>query len=499
MNPSKAFDELEKLIFCKIWDEMHTIDERSKKFRPRETGEPYFFQIFADETEKELAGRIRSIYEQGRLKDLEVFRDDIRLPPQKIKTIVNYLEGINLSKTDLDSKGRAFEAFIGSYFRGGFGQYFTPRNIVTFIVEALPISNRSRILDTACGSGGFLLYALDQIRDRADRLFDKGSPQHYAHWRNFAESKLFGIEINEGIARTAKMNMIIHHAAHTNVIMADGLCKSETLIGKSGNQGFQYNSFDFILTNPPFGATIKKSEEKYLYQYHLGVRERDWLDYQNTAPKKRASQNTEVLFLEQCRNFLKPGGYLAIVLPDGILTNSTLQYVRDQIEEWFRIVAVVSLPQTAFTNTGATVKSSVLFLRKLSTDRCEAITRFKRTLQEKVKAANGYRDKVLALMRERNHIVKERLGFDEKADGFKTWKSQINAAYNQEIKELREEVTEQYLQRKRRESVHYAIFMAVAEDIGYDATGRATGNNELEKIGEELRAFIEEIEKSEPV
>ena len=510
MNPSQAFDELDKLIFCKIWDETYTIDEKDNKFRPRKNGEPYLFQTFANETEKELARRAKDIYEQGRAKDPEVFSDDLRLTPQKIKTVVGYLEGINLSKTDLDSKGRAFEAFMGSYFRGDFGQYFTPRPIVKFIVDVLPITNDSRVLDTSCGSGGFLLYALDKVRAQADEYFDAGSIEHYKYWHDFAEHNLYGIEINESIARTAKMNMIIHDDGHTNVISADGLLKSEKLIEKTSNNGFRENSFNFIITNPPFGSTIKQTEKAYLHQYSFGLKESDWLDTRDSSIKKRASQNTEVLFIEQCRNFLKPGGYLAIVIPDGILTNSSLQDIRDQLEEWYRIIAVISMPQTTFMHTGAGVKSSVLFLRKLSGNQSEIIINVKKALQEKIKIDNVYQDRVDVFEQEKKSIIKNHIGFEnttgktdkkdiEKTDAFKEWKTLISAEYSQKINEIKEELTDQYIGRKQKELPDYSIFMAIAEDIGYDATGRATGNNELEIIGKELKSFIEHIEKSEKV
>ena len=510
MNPSQAFDELDKLIFCKIWDETYTIDEKNKKFRPRKNGEPYLFQTFANETEKELAKRAKAIYEQGRKKDTEVFSDDIRLSPEKIKTVVGYLEGINLSKTDLDSKGKAFETFMGSYFRGDFGQFFTPRTIVKFIVSTLPITNDSRVLDTSCGSGGFLLYALDKVRAQADEYFDKGSIEHYKYWHDFAEHNLFGIEINEGIARTAKMNMIIHDDGHTNVIAADGLLKSEKLIEKSGNIGFKENSFNFIITNPPFGSSIKQTEKAYLHQYNFGLKEADWLDTMNSAVRKRPTQSTEILFIEQCHNFLKTGGYLAIVIPDGILTNSSLLDIRDQLEEWYRIVAVVSLPQTAFMHTGAGVKSSVLFLRKLSDKQSETIASAKKTIQEKIKKENNYLDKVDALEKEKKDIIKNHKGFEnatgetekkgiEKTDAFKEWKTLISAEYNQKITEIKEELADLYLERKKKKLADYSIFMAIAEDIGYDATGRTTGTNELEIIGEELKRFIQHIEKTEKI
>ena len=147
------------------------------------------------------------------------------------------------------------------------------------------------------------------------------------------------------------MNMIIHDDGHSNVIGNDALANFDTL--DSRRDRFQKERFDVILTNPPFGAVVKKEESPYLDDYELG--------------KGYISQKTEILFLERCFDFLKwETGKLAIILPDGILTNSSLQYVRDYIQGHFQILAVVSLPQTAFSHYGAGVKPSILFLRKFS-------------------------------------------------------------------------------------------------------------------------------------
>ena len=507
LNPSDAFDELDKLIFCKIWDER----------KPRKKGEPYDFQIFDIEkpknaTQKEidaieqqitedLAKRIFSLYEEGRKKDEEVFKDNIRLTPQRIRTVVSYLQGANLSKTDLDSKGKAFETFMGSYFRGDFGQYFTPRNIVKFIVDVLPITNDSKVLDTSCGSGGFLLYALDKVRQQAGVYYDEGTIEHYKHWHDFASQKLFGIEINEQIARTAKMNMIIHDDGHTNVISSDGLLRDVVIRDKTDNKGFEYGTFDVIITNPPFGSTVKQTEKAYLHQYSLGNRDVDWLDTKNSGVKERDSQSTEVLFIEQDRNFLKEGGYLAIVLPDGILANSSLQYVRDNIEEWFRIVAVVSMPQDAFKANGAGVKSSVLFLRKWTNEQCQKIKDTKLKLQERIKCEANYKATVERYEKEKKDTIKNYSGFVnntgltnkkmvEKTEAFIEWKKQIAEQYNQKILDLKEQLEERFAEMYKTEMIDYPIFMAIAEQIGYDATGKETSVNELEMIGNELKKFI---------
>ena len=236
-----------------------------------------------EEENKRLFDRIKELYEEGRKKDPEVFRDNIRLTPEKIRTVVEYLQDINIGETDLDAKGRAFETFMNSFFRGNFGQYFTPREIVKFIVDVLPITNESIVLDTSCGSGGFLLYALNKVREQANEWYPnyktdvKQYPKHFKHWHDFAEKNLYGIEINEQISRAAKMNMIIHDDGHTNVITSDGLLSPEEIQKNTENKGFKYNHFDFIITNPPFGSIIRQTEKAYLKEYKLGKKEEDWL------------------------------------------------------------------------------------------------------------------------------------------------------------------------------------------------------------------------------
>ncbi len=504
LNPSTAFDELDKLIFCKIWDEKKT----------RKSGDPYDFQVIIEgndqETNTNLLMRIKALYNEGRERDPEVFKDDIRLDSGKLRTVVGYLEGINIGETDLDSKGRAFESFMGSYFRGDFGQYFTPRSIVDFIVSVLPIKNTSLVMDTSCGSGGFLLHALDKVRKQANEYYKEGTVQFYNYWHDFAQANLYGIEINEQIARTAKMNMIIHDDGHTNVVAADGLLTDEMLRVSTKNQGFQYERFDFIITNPPFGSTIKQTEKAYYHQYHMTEKGVDWLNPASKAGQ-RPAQDTEILFIEQCYYYLKENGYLAIVIPDGILTNSTLQYVRDNIEEMYRIVAVVSLPQTAFTHTGAGVKSSVLFLRKHSQSMTDRIRKTRHNLKALTIREQNYENEYSRILRTRDCHVRELKGFIPSsvvpkaelmgADEYKEWKSGVMTQYTEQIEELKEKMTDLYDERRRKSfgtpEMDYRIFMAIVEDVGYDATGRPTGKNELDDVATELASFIEAIEKDE--
>lgn len=536
-NPAEAFDELDKLIFCKIWD------ERVK----RKNGDPYDFQIFSDDKGDELKQRIHGLYIKGREKDAEVFKEDIRLSNAELQTVVGYLAAINLNKTDLDSKGRAFETFMTGFFRGEFGQYFTPRKIVQFIVDALPITNEDVVLDTSCGSGGFLLHALEKVRRQADRkaqegYFDPSTPEgykeHFDFWHDFAEHNLFGIEISEGIARTAKMNMIIHDDGHTNVIAFDGLEAIETMRERTKNPGFKHDAFDFIITNPPFGSKVKFAEKRYLENYALGKKGVDWIDAKlnniNLLRKNtRDQQTTEVLFIEQCHRFLKPGGYLAMVIPDSILTNSSMQYVRDWIEENWRIVAVVSLPQFAFAANGAGVKSSVLFLRKYDAATTAAIRAIKTKAQDDLFAKDALGTALEALIAEKKEAlkrgdaviqqlenalvarlealdaqgtltaaVKRELKAEAKAtiaahketDAYKDWLQANTDDFNERIENLRETLEDDFLAQVKAQLEDYPIFMAIAEDIGYDATGRPTATNELETVASELARFVAHIE-----
>ena len=513
LNPSEAFDELDKLIFCKIWDER----------MPRRMGEPYDFQIITvpKEVEKNeakrrqiendnLYKRVMALYEEGRKKDKEVFRDNIRLTPEKIRTVVGYLESVNIGETDLDSKGRAFETFMGSFFRGNFGQYFTPREIVKFIVDVLPIEHDSKVLDTSCGSGGFLLYALNKVRNKASELYPNYSKdvrqydRWFKYWHDFAEKNLYGIEISEQISRAAKMNMIIHDDGHTNVITSDGLVSDETIIAKTNNQGFKYGTFDFIITNPPFGSTVRQSEQAYLKTYQLGKKEEDWLAVATPPQNIRDGQSTEVLFIEQDYKFLKEGGFLAIVLPDGILTNSSMQYVRTQIEDWFRIVAVVSMPQTAFMANGAGVKSSVLFLKKWTKKESEQLVNTKKSIECRLLTDNNYltlrqtwdkevrqkQKEKLTEIKNRNKITATAA---KQSEEYKIWNTDLLAEYASKVDELKSLLADEYQRAKQKELTDYSIFMAIADNIGYDATGKKTTINELDIIGEELKKFINSL------
>ena len=347
-NPAEAFDEMSKLMYCKIQDERFLTQK----------GEYYGFQVGTHETILEVAERVKKIYKDAQVVAPKVFVEPIKTDNPTIYTVAEILQGVSLAMTDLDVKGEGYEHFLGSVFRGAMGQYFTPRPIVSFMVNFMEPTINDFVIDPACGSGGFLIYALEKVRkDLYDKLDEKDASDR---WKEFALKQVYGIEINSQLARVSMMNMIIHKDGSTNIENGDALDNLDTWKRQEIRE-YYGKKFTLLLTNPPFGADVKEREKPYLANYELGGK-----------IKKRNRQNTEILFIERCLDFLKPGGRMGIVLPDGILTNSSLQYVRDFITERAQILGVVSLPQIAFRkpsskgsgDTGSGVKASLLFLRK---------------------------------------------------------------------------------------------------------------------------------------
>lgn len=336
-DPAIAFDEISKLMFTKIFDERFTVN-----------GEFYKFQVGTHEEPSEVAQRIKEeLYDKARVKEPDVFNTDIELPSKIIFRIVEVLQDVSLIHTDLDAKGRAFENFLGKLFRGEYGQYFTRREIVQFMVNTLDPDERHLIIDPACGSGGFLLYSLKHVRDKIKWRY-RGDQRAIDRidW-DFAHNQIYGIEINDRIARVAMMDMVIHEDGHSNIETNDALIRYEEF---DARKDIKPGKYDIVITNPPFGAAVK--DNVILKKFELGG--------------NKASQRTEALFIERCLDMLKPGGRMAIVVPDGILTTVSQQYIRDWINRNAKIVATVSLPACTFVPAGSGVKASILYLQKRS-------------------------------------------------------------------------------------------------------------------------------------
>src|SRR5690606_12373226 len=332
------------------------------------------------------------------------------------EAIVRELEKYNLSDTSEDIKGVAFERFLGRTFRGEIGQFFTPRTIVEFMVQMVDPKEGEIVCDPASGSGGFLIRVFEIVRekiladvdreynefkvqvendkslseaDRAKKLQEKynelqeliDQKREGSRLWNLSNRCIYGTDANDRMARTSKMNMIMHGDGHGGVHHHDGFLNVN---------GIFEGRFDIILTNPPFGANVEPTdrvleadiqvnpdaEQRYLREYgELYCEARDRVKAALNKPiaslfelpkSDKAKIKTEVLFIERCLDLLKPGGRMGIVLPEGVFNNPSLAYVREFTEDRAFIRAVVSLPQETFVSSGASVKCSLLFLQKFT-------------------------------------------------------------------------------------------------------------------------------------
>lgn len=495
-NPAEAFNEFSKIVFTKIMDEKAGDTDLNATSH-------YEFQKDRDETKEELSNRIKTLYDSHQAKDPEVFNEKLILNADEITFLVEILEEYNLNGTDLDIKGKIFQDFFANFFKGDAGQYFTPMNVVKFIVNLFDLQSTDQVIDPSCGSGGFLLQSLAQMQEKSKKL--KDPVKRHKFWHSFAEHNLYGIEISGSISRTAKMNMIIHDDGHTNVIAHDGLDRFENFQKK--NTEFKKNHFDYVFTNPPFGSNIK-DEKSYFNMFDkfsnstVGFID-DLIDGKKS--KRLKNQKSEVLFLERYYHLLKPStGIVAMVLPDGVLTNSSMQNVRDYLMEKFKIVASFSLPQHTFANYGAGVKSSILVLQKKSTKEEKKFI----DTQDKIrlKYVTKHKPEILAIRKElKDSLVP--LNISLKAEKKKEpIDEDMLLAIQDKISELKEEykLKEEIVKDKIYEAVNddmskvekYPIFMSIIEEIGEDAKGKITcdyEDTELASVSEQFKKFYDEV------
>lgn len=376
LSPEAAFDEISKVLFVKIrferdeqqiFTECIYIERRTEFDLSPVLPSTHYYQYLFDE--------VKDYYNCDQIFEPN---DHFRIREGSFSRIVKELEGYNLSTVSDDLKGMAFENFLGTTFRGELGQFFTPRPIVKFMVSVLdPIEGES-IVDPCCGSGGFIIRAFDYIRRKI--MADTTGQERQKRIRHLATECIYGIDANPRMARTAKMNMIMHGDGHSGVHHHDGLVDCENIFE---------GRFNVILTNPPFGAKVSKkllvtSEDIYVSDgqngKYLNLYGNAYLASRKVAEasvgKALISQyelgvsysQTEVLFLERCLRLLRPGGRMGIVLPEGVMNNGNMEKVRQFVEDRAKILLIVSLPKSVFVKSGADVKTSILFLRKFTED-----------------------------------------------------------------------------------------------------------------------------------
>ena len=349
-DPLQAFDEWSKLLFAKV------IDERSTK-----TNEHRQFQVGAQETTASVASRIHSLFDEAARQDPSIFSHDsrIELPDEKIADVVEGMQDVSLTQTDMDSIGSAFETFFGSVFRGELGQYFTMRPLVRFIVAALDIGDKDVVLDPTAGSGGFLLEVLMQVGRRIKMEYNGQPHDKIERIRiDFCLHRVFGIEIHAMLARICKINLLLHNDGHTH-IEGDRSCLDCTFnLRRLQHWGGQFTK---VVGNPPFGDEVKEGDRDLLGDNSLG---------NFVVAHGRRKVTSEQLIVERSIEFLEPGGTMGLIVPDGLLNNQGEQSNCPQFRRFLAragfIRAIISLPDHAFRRSGAQNKTSILIFQKFS-------------------------------------------------------------------------------------------------------------------------------------
>lgn len=529
LSPEAAFDEISKILFIKIryertnsgtqiFSKEEFLKQKKMYDAVKSKESPDYYQFLFNKTKEDFA--------KDHLFDEN---ETIKIRENSFEQIVKELQVYNLSTTSDDVKGIAFEQFLGRTFRGELGQFFTPRTIVDFMVSVLDPQEGEYVCDPCCGSGGFLIRAFEYVREHIEnevevrkedvkkslftddysklpkkeqekidqKVIDAFSKMNYeldinnpmGRLRSLSFDCIYGTDANPRMARTAKMNMIMHGDGHGGVHHHDGLLNVN---------GIWEGRFDVILTNPPFGARIDKElkiteadrftdiEKIKAYEKRYGKE-----NYDNALKQVndhidqpildlfqigKFSGLTEVLFIERCLNLLKPGGRMGIVLPEGVLNNTNLQKVRDFVESKAKILLIVSIPQDVFMAAGATVKPSLLFFKKFTEDEAEEYNRIYIQASHEVEAK--YDEEMTDIDVKLAKRGKEALTKDEKKS-LRSRKKELTVLIENEIKAL------------VKERFDYVIPIAEVQKAGISTTG-AKIENELEPLEKEFTEYRKE-------
>lgn len=378
-----AFWELLNLIFCKLYDEKRKFADAKERISYRRKFWVGVKEQNSDEGKAAVAQRIKSLFEElksdGTFKDVFDGNEQINLSDAGLAKVAAELAKYSFLDATVDVKGTAYETIVSNTLKQEAGQFFTPRNIIKCMVEMLDPDENTRVLDPACGSGGFLVMVLDHVRHKiVERMYpdmDKlhqdamlNTPDVNEEVRKYAEKMIFGFDFDPDLKKAARMNMVMAGDGHANIFNINSLDYPhgdrpdipfiapavQRSIENSEDKNFPFatakenaqGKFDMIFTNPPFGAKVEVDS---------AIIQRAQFELQSNAP--------EVLFIEQCYRFLKPGGKMAIVLPDGILGNPNMEETRKWILRHFRLLASVDLPVEAFLPQVG-VQASLLFLQK---------------------------------------------------------------------------------------------------------------------------------------
>jgi len=350
--------QLINLIFCKLYDEKYTRPNDNVRFRAG-----------IDESNRDIEKRIRELFNEVKDNQKEVFEkeDKISLDTNSIAYVVGELQNYSLMNSKRDVVAEAFETFIGHALKGGQGQFFTPRNVVKMIVDILQPTEKEKIIDPACGSGGFLIESLKYVWGNIEKDYaDLGWSAVDIEKKKIeiATNNFRGIDKDYFLSKVAKAYMNLIGDGTTGIFCEDSLENTKNWSPET-NSKIKLNSFDILITNPPFGSKIPVTGEAKLKEYQFGYKwQKDkksgkW----NKSTKLKKREEPQVLFIERCLDLLKDGGKMAMVLPSGILGNERETYLREYILNKGNLFAIVELPFETFS-PNVTINTSVLFIQK---------------------------------------------------------------------------------------------------------------------------------------
>ena len=351
-----SFDEIFKLIYAKLFDEREALNRENQElnFRKSPTGKP-------EETKK----KIDELFDHAKSEWPDIFErtEKIKLSATHLSVCVGELQDIQLFGSNLRIIDEAFEYLLPDVAKGKKGQYFTPRIVIDMCVKMLQPKNREFVIDTACGSAGFLVHTMQHVWESMNNEKSKS---------DYSSKYLYGVDFDEKSTKISKAIMLIAGDGKSHIYKTNSLDSSEwneklksdfrenglvtefeDFRASEENQGsYRYLNFDVLLANPPFAGEIK--EKHLLAQYELG---------RNSNGKMQNKVERHLLFIERNLNMVRPGGRLAMVLPQGVFNNPTQDHVREFILSKARILAVVGLHSNSFKPHTPT-KTSVVFLQK---------------------------------------------------------------------------------------------------------------------------------------
>ncbi len=466
LSPEAAFDEISKVLFIKMWrekktGEIYTLEQFEKENEDSPTAD-YYNVLFYETRNHYVADKIFEKNERLNIRE-NSFRD-----------ILGALSKLNLASASDDVRGIAFEQFLGKTFRGELGQFFTPRRIVEFMVGVLDPQEGELICDPCCGSGGFLINAFEHVRDA---ILSDDKDDKEKRIKRLATKCVFGVDANPRMARTAKMNMMMHGDGHSGVHHHDGFLNVN---------GIFENRFNVILTNPPFGSKVSKKlliaeSDKFTDAAKIKEYTKEYGDRYKKAMAQiednigkslltlfgisRYTNLTETLFLDRCLDLLVPGGRMGVVLPEGVLNNKKLDAVRHYVEGRAKIVMVVSLPTDVFMAAGANVKPSILFLKKFTETEAATYRQTLEAVQEDVEA------------RHKSELDKLALAIKSANDDEKRKK------HRAKLRKLKDQMKEE-VNRQLKEQLDYEVLMASVNKAGINSVGGECENELVDLLTE---------------